>query len=762
MNPLLTVARWLDIRPHEYRLLTLSALGAFLVISFVVVARALREAFFLDEFAIELLPYMAILTTAVSLPAVGLFSRLLSRSDPRRVYRNLIIVVGAGVLACWGANTFLQFRGVAMATTIGFYLWTAAGSLLLTSGFWILTSEYFALRDAKRLFGMIGAAGTLGAMVAGLSLSALSAAFGNGAIVLGLVANLVALYLLQHRLPAPGSIHTEASIQGDASMMESLGLVVRDRHLRTLAAIVAAATAASFMIDYQFKEAASLHYQSDEALVGFFGLFYGLTGVLSLALQILVAARLLASGGVAWTLSVLPMVLLVGSTGLLFLPSLIVATLVRGADNSIRKSLHRSVIEYLYVPVPSLLRRKTKAFIDSFVDSSAEGAAALLVLLWVTLLGLPSRSLSLLVIVLAIGFLGLSRSMGAQYFQTLLQRLKEGQQDLGDGLVQTHFVGGDLTMTVTQLDMQTLLSHAGLAASETGAHTPASPAWATANPVEGTLERLAAADPAVVSSVLDEAARWEAEHAEALIRLLARDAFYQRAAKILVGLGNGAVVPLSAELLDEGGDFVVRRRIPQVLTKIPQEEADWALVGGLSARRFEVRYRCAVALAWRRRKRRPSAAGAESRIWEAIRSEVRHERPIWELQRLLDERPSGDEFVDDRVYGRGELSLEHTFRLLALVLDPAPIRTAFHGVVLEDARLKSVSLEYLEQVLPPDVRDRLWPFIGDISEFQRRSTARGVGTVVDDLLKTGATLFVDPAERRKLREALEATDDEEG
>ena len=76
-----------------------------------------------------------------------------------------------------------------------------------------------------------------------------------------------------------------------------------------------------------------------------------------------------------------------------------------------------------------------------------------------------------------------------------------------------------------------------------------------------------------------------------------------------------------------------------------------------------------------------------------------------------------DDFVNDRVGVRGELSLEHTFRQLSLVLDADNMRTAFHGIILDDENLKNLSLEYLEQVLPPNIREALWPFIGDISEY---------------------------------------------
>jgi hypothetical protein len=169
---------------------------------------------------------------------------------------------------------------------------------------------------------------------------------------------------------------------------------------------------------------------------------------------------------------------------------------------------------------------------------------------------------------------------------------------------------------------------------------------------------------------------------------------------------------LSSVLSDESTDFVIRRRIPRVLARIDHPDADRALIDALGAGRFEVRYRVALALYRRRLESMPESRGDwKAEVWAAIRAQLNREQPVWELARLLD--PEADDgFVEQRVGVRGELSLEHTFRLLSLVLDPGTVRAAYHGIVLNDQELKSFALEYLEQVLPTDVRDRLWPFIG--------------------------------------------------
>jgi hypothetical protein len=215
-------------------------------------------------------------------------------------------------------------------------------------------------------------------------------------------------------------------------------------------------------------------------------------------------------------------------------------------------------------------------------------------------------------------------------------------------------------------------------------------------------------------------------------------------------------------LSDDNTDFVIRRRIPRVLAEIGGREADDALLDALTANRFEVRYRSAIGLVQRRTAGLPqSAKSTQMQVWEAVRLEVGRGKPVWEMQKLLDGDPDEDDLVSRRLGVRGELSLEHTFRLLSLILEPEVVRAAFHGILLDDEKLRSFSLEYLEQVLPADVRKKLWPFIGDISEYQQKRSLRSLNEVVSDLMTTGATLFADIEDREALRQILQEQDDEE-
>ncbi|MEJ2110842.1 MAG: hypothetical protein P8Z37_13220, partial [Acidobacteriota bacterium] len=186
-------------------------------------------------------------------------------------------------------------------------------------------------------------------------------------------------------------------------------------------------------------------------------------------------------------------------------------------------------------------------------------------------------------------------------------------------------------------------------------------------------------------------------------------------------------------------------------------EVEKALLQALFAGRFEIRYRTVVALVYLNKK---SLHVPEDRlktvVWDAIRNEVQSSRPVWEMRRLLDSLDSTehDKLITRRIDARSSLSLEHTFRMLTLILDPKPVAAALHGILSDDESFKSFALEYLEHTLPTDIKNRLWVFIGDVSEARRQKEARPLRKVVSDLMSSRATLFHDGTDRDVLERML--------
>lgn len=748
--------RWLDVRPNEVKRFLLLTTGAFLLLGFVVLCRSLRESLFLGSFDVKMLPYLKAGQAVLVLPAVGIFTRLVGRGGPRRTVKALAAILACAVALLWPV-ALRNDAGV-----IAFFLVAAVGALVLASGFWVVAAECFAVRGAKRLFGVIIAGGTAGGMTMGLSARWLVAHVGEALWGTILVLPLLALLLVISLVP-PGpwsaSAHDKESGGVDSSTDNILRAIWRSHYLRTLALILLAATAASAIVDFQFLKYVG-GMGGEESRAAFLGSFYGWTGGLSLLIQVLVASRVMSSAGVAAGLGVLPVFLLLGSSAIVAVPGLLAATLLRGGDYSLRKSLLRPAVEFLYVPLPDALRRRTKSFIDVSIDSSGEVAGSAMIVAMITLGGLPVRYLAIPVAGLAVCLLVASKQMGRLYVDEIVNRLSDGgteedEDSPGRILRETRI----LTASFSRMYIQNLLGRgAGMEVRDPELSGTAINLPISRSSELGPLAAMRSADNEAALAALENVESWTDDHVQALARLLVRNEIRETVENKLVEIGECAVPVLAAVLADEGADFVLRRRIPRVLVGIGGDRATEALLRTLSCGRFEVRYRATVALV-RLKKRGALAMAERSRkiIWSAVRKEVESNRPIWEMQRLLDGigRDEEDELVTRRVGVRGELSLEHTFRMLTLVLDPEPVSAAFHGIILDDEGLKSFALEYLEQVLPAKIRERLWLFIGDISEYRRAGELRPISRVVSDLMSSRATLFGGAAERDALRKLLE-------
>jgi hypothetical protein len=421
------------------------------------------------------------------------------------------------------------------------------------------------------------------------------------------------------------------------------------------------------------------------------------------------------------------------------------------------------MLEFLYVPVPALIRRKTKTFIDSFVDSAAEGLGAVFIYLWIVLAGGHSRYLSVLVILLSLVLFLLSRHAGRQYLGMIVRRLNDGDLEKKRA-GQVDAIGIDpLTASFSRIDLHSL--YLDRRNTKSGHLLPiAESVQELENESEAVSRKLPdiksillSSDNSQIIQILDSVKEWDPDHIPLLARLLARDDLQALVIRNLLHTGRMAVPHLVELLLDEDGDFVIRRRIPRALAGIGGRESEYALLQALSAGRFEIRYRAVIALvSLRKRGFCTPEDNLETIVWEAIRNEVCCSRPIWEIRRLIDalDPSEDDELVVKLVDARCSHSLEHTFRMLTLVLDPEPVTAALHGILIGDDEFKGFALEYLESTLPADIRVRLWPFIGDASEARKDKGVRPLKRVVSDLMSSRATLFQDAGDRDALKKML--------
>jgi AAA family ATP:ADP antiporter len=384
--------RLFDIRAGEIRRVGYMAALLFFLLAANNVIKVVRDSLFLSRFPITQLPYVYLLAALLAGVVIGIYSRYTAKVSLSRLIPGSLAFVISNVILFWLTITLYDAAWVLYA----YYMWSAIGGLILVAQFWMLANGMFNPRDGKRLFGMITAGGTLGAMAGGLAANwAVSFLFGTRQLLWLVAALLAGAFVVaglalreRDRLLAVNrrendAVHETAAQHEPGILQEILGM----GYLRTIAGVIFVSVVVSTLIDYQFKATAKLAYPSADALAGFFGSYYAWLSAVTMLGQLWLTGKILTGLGLGPSLLFLPSTLLAGLLSLLAWPGLTAATATRLAEASLRTSINQSSVQILYLPIPDAIKDKVKVFLDVTVERLADGMAAVIILLFTLALG---------------------------------------------------------------------------------------------------------------------------------------------------------------------------------------------------------------------------------------------------------------------------------------------------------------------------------------------------------------------------------------
>ena len=384
-----------DIRPGE-GLATLASGGLFfLVVASYYLIKPVRNSLFLERVGADNLPYVYIATAVVIGLLISWYSQhVVGRLPPRR-----LIPATYGFLAVNLVVFSWMLRGESLATSAAFYIWAKLYPVLTVSQFWLMTNALFEPRQARRLFGFIGAGGILGGIAGGVLAGVMAEAIGTenilvaAAVVIALCAAL-ATYL--HPDASPVTRTTPVGGAGSREPVRSAARLVRESaHLRALSTILMLAIVVSTVVDWQMNKAVELFVVGEDAKTAFFGRFFALLNGASFLIQVGLTGYILRRFGIGFALLLLPLGLLTGAIGVLVHPALWTAVLAKGADGTLRYSLDQSTRELLFLPVPQAIKARAKPFIDVAAQRGGTGIAGVLILLATRVASVPFQYLSL-------------------------------------------------------------------------------------------------------------------------------------------------------------------------------------------------------------------------------------------------------------------------------------------------------------------------------------------------------------------------------
>ncbi len=416
-----------DIREGEILRASLMQLNIFLIISTLLIVKPTVNGLFLSKFGVESLPYAFILVAIVAAVVSTLYSRALSKIPLNKIidgtlYFSIFSLIFFGI--------FLRLNFLEGWILYLFYIWVAIFALLATSQFWVLANIVFNAREAKRLFGFIGAGAIAGGIFGGYLTSVLAQFMSSENLPFVCAALLVCCIPVNKYIWKKTVIEIQTPFQ-QRKRAKGFGdhpanLVLQSKHLTYLASIVGVSAIIAKLVDYQFGGVASALISDPDELTAFFGFWFSTFNVISLLVQLVVTRKVVGTYGVGSSLLFLPASILLAVILLLIFPELLFAAIfLKMSDSGLKQSVNKAAMELMILPVPVNIKNQTKTFIDVFVDSLATGISGLILIFLVKGLDLSTTAISLMIVVMLMVWFYLIYFVKKEYLRSFRLRLDE-------------------------------------------------------------------------------------------------------------------------------------------------------------------------------------------------------------------------------------------------------------------------------------------------------------------------------------------------
>jgi AAA family ATP:ADP antiporter len=316
-----------------------------------------------------------------------------------------------------------------------FFVWLSVFNLFVVSVFWSFMTDIYSKEQCRRLFGVISAGGSTGALLGPIVTSFLVVPIGFRNLLplsaLLLLVSVYCVYRLRRWTSANESGAQREAVVSDAPLGGSpLAGIKRVFTSSYFSLIALALLLTNFLggVTYMFMaEMVDVTFDSTDRHTQVFALLDAATNVFSFIGQLLIVRFSVRRLGIGKTLAVLPIVSIIGFALLAVNPVFAILATLQVLRRSIGFGLSKPTSDMLYSVVSPESRYKAKNFIDTAVYRFADVAATWTIRLMGTL-GMGLSSISMVCVPLAAIWAALALLIGRKYNdrdKNILQESKE-------------------------------------------------------------------------------------------------------------------------------------------------------------------------------------------------------------------------------------------------------------------------------------------------------------------------------------------------
>ncbi|MEE4163918.1 MAG: MFS transporter [Woeseiaceae bacterium] len=410
-------------RRAELRPVAWSFLYFFCVLSAYYILRPVREAMAVGSGA-GTIPMLFTGTFFAMLIATSVFGWVASRFPRRTFLPWVYLFFIANILVFWavfdaavdGGREFVWLGRV-------FFVWLSVFNLFVVSVFWSFMADIWDREQGRRLFGLISAGGSIGALIGGAVTSLIVADFGFAnlfPISAALLA--VAVLCIQQLKHWVENEHVD-DVEDSAASHEPLGgkalsgfsHVLQSPYFR---AIAINSVIASLLGTALYMFAAELVEQAipdTDSRTRFFSNINVIQNALALVGQLLVVKYVVRRFGVGVSLSLMPIASVVGFALLAIDPVLAVVAFLTVTRRALGFAFSKPSTDMLYSVVEPEDKYKVKNFIDTAVYRGGDLVGTWTIQLLKSVAGLGITGVSILMVPFAIAWASLALWLGRDY-----------------------------------------------------------------------------------------------------------------------------------------------------------------------------------------------------------------------------------------------------------------------------------------------------------------------------------------------------------
>jgi AAA family ATP:ADP antiporter len=386
--------RFFDIRSGEGTPVILAFLYVACVVAAYLLAKPIRNSLFLKEYGPYKLVYAYAAVPLVLSVFVAAYARILARVGTRLVTIGTLIFFSLNVVAFWYALRFARSDW----TPAAFYIWVNCFGVIAPVQAWSFANSLFDVRQARRLFGLIGAGASLGAIAGGAMARFLVAPVGGTVNMLLVLSGLILVAaaivaVASKRLRARGLSRTRTTTTTTRTahpLAQSLKLIAESPYLRLVAILVFLVAITTQWTNFQLSVVADRRFADDmDGMTAFFGTFNFIVGAAGFLLQLFLTGPALRRFGIGFAILLLPLFIAFGSALTLVAPVFLAVLFTNASDQGLRFSLDKAAYELLYLPIPTAQRTSVKNALDIVGNRVADALGGIL-------LGLATRGFFML------------------------------------------------------------------------------------------------------------------------------------------------------------------------------------------------------------------------------------------------------------------------------------------------------------------------------------------------------------------------------